>query len=51
MEKAAEFMDNDPLFEFIEFYKCLGDISTLQINKFKEDFKSVSNIDENIDYL
>lgn len=51
MEKAAEFMDNNPLFEFIEFYKCLGDISTLQINKFKEDFKSVSNIDENIDYL
>lgn len=51
MEKAAEFMDFNPLFEFIDFYKCLGDTSTLQINKFKfkEDLKEVSN--SNIDKL
>ena len=51
MEKAAEFMDFNPSFEFIEFYKCLGETSTLQINKFKfkEDLKEVSN--SNIDEL
>lgn len=50
-EKAAEFMDFNPSFEFIEFYKCLGETSTLQINKFKfkEDLKEVSN--SNIDEL
>lgn len=44
-------MDFNPSFEFIEFYKCLGETSTLQINKFKfkEDLKEVSN--SNIDEL
>lgn len=46
MEKAAEFMDINPQFEFIDFYKCLGDTSTLQINKFKFKEVSNSNIDE-----